>query len=93
MPATKPVIRGLVVDDEGRLWVDRAVEQGALPLYDVFDRDGRYQGSVQLGFEPDPYLSIRVRHGFIYAVELDDLDVPFIVRARVPEAIRLTAGR
>jgi sugar lactone lactonase YvrE len=87
MPKTKPLIRKLIVDDEGRLWVRRWVKDGADPLYDVFDRDGEFQGSVKLDFRPDRPLLIRIRHGHIYAVVLDELDVPSIVRAKVPQGI------
>lgn len=98
MPDTKPLIRRLIVDDEGRLWVERAVPPGADPRYDVFDRDGELQGSVALAFTPDrargsarlsPRLHpIRIRHGHIYAVVLNAMDVPRVVRAEVPDVIR-----
>jgi hypothetical protein len=98
MPDTKPVIRRLIVDDEGRLWVERAVPAGADPRYDVFDRDGEFLGSVALAFTPDQTrrstsLSsrlnpIRIRHGHIYAVVLNEMDVPSVVRADVPDVIR-----
>jgi len=44
IPDRKPVIDGLVVDDAGRLWVDRVVPLGEHPLYDVFEPDGDYLG-------------------------------------------------
>jgi hypothetical protein len=87
MPETKPQIQKLIVDDEGRLWVERTVREGADPLYDVFNQDGMYQGSVELRFQPHRFLPIRIRHGHIYAVVLDELDVPSIVRAEVPEVL------
>jgi hypothetical protein len=88
MPETKPLIRKLIVDDEGRLWVRRWVEDGADPLYDIFDRNGEFHGSVKLEFRPDRPLFIRIRHGHIYAVVLDELDVPSIVRAELPDVFR-----
>lgn len=84
---TKPLIQKLIVDDKGRLWVERTVEEGANPLYDLFNRNGDFLGSVALSFTPNPNLPIRIRHGHIYAVVLDKLDVPSIVRARVPALI------
>lgn len=87
---TKPLIQKLMVDDEGRLWVERTVEKGASPLYDIFNRNGDFLGSVALSVTPDPNIPIRIRHGQIYAVVLDELDVPSIVRARVPA---LTEGQ
>jgi len=64
--------------------VERTVEEGATPLYDLFNRNGDHLGSVALSVTPDPNVPIRVRHGHIYAVVLDELDVPSIVRVRVP---------
>jgi len=87
MPENKPVIEKLIPDDEGRLWVERSVREGAEPVYDIFDREGEYLGSVRLGFRPDQYRPIRIRHGFIYAVVLDEWDVPSVVRAPVPEEV------
>ncbi len=83
----KPVIAGLVMDDEGRLWVRRVVGNDEAALYDLFERDGTYVSSVRLGFEPAPYLPIRIRNGRIYALTLGSLDIPFIVRATVPQPV------
>jgi len=84
IPSVKPIIRGMFMDDTGQVWVQREVRQGAKPHFDIFDRAGEFRGSIQLAFSPAPYRPIRVRHGFLYTVELDALDVPSIVRARVP---------
>lgn len=91
----KPVIEGLVVDDVGRLWVDRVVPSGERPLHDVFEPDGDYLGSIRLGFDPNRYLSIRIRDGRLYALVQDELDIPFVVRADVPVLLEATesAGR
>lgn len=95
MPDVKPVIEGLVVDDRGRLWVDRVVPLGETPLYDVFERDGDYLGSIRLAFEPNQYLPIRIRDGRLYALVQDELDIPFVVRAALPVLLEATesAGR
>jgi hypothetical protein len=90
MPETKPVVAGLVVDDVRRLWVGRIVGKDETPLYDVFDRHGTYVGSVRLGFKPSPYLPLKIRGGQIYALVRDELDIPFVVRAGVPELERPT---
>ncbi len=87
MAETKPLIQRLIVDDEGRLWVERTEREGANPLYDIFDKHGGFQGSVELEFKPDQIRPIRIRHGRIYAVVLDELDVPSIVRTEIPELI------
>ncbi len=91
MPEVKPVLAGLVVDDEDRLWVERTgggnpaglppVTPGeAFPFYDLFSQEGDYLGSVRLGFEP-AIGHIWVQHGNIYSVVNDELDIPYVVRA------------
>jgi hypothetical protein len=80
MPDTKPAISGLMMDDEGRLWVRRGGTERGLPVYDIFSRSGDYEGSVRLNFTPAPYLPLRIRSGRIYALVPDDLGVPYVVR-------------
>lgn len=81
--STKPVIDQLNLDDQGRLWVRRRMEGGQTSVYDVFDRQGEYMGSVRLGFRPSA-LPPRIRNGSLYAVVADQLDVQTVVRADVP---------
>ncbi len=80
-PGSKPMIEGFFVDDEGRLWVKRAVPHDALPFHDLFNEDGDYLGSVRLGFHPAPYVPIWVQHGNIYTWVVDEMDVQYVVRA------------
>jgi hypothetical protein len=81
---TKPVIDQLNLDDEGRLWVRRRMDQGQTPVYDVFDREGEFVASVRLGFRPVIALPPRLRNGKLYAVVTDDLGVHTVVRADLP---------
>jgi streptogramin lyase len=81
MPETKPPVVRLLVDDERRLWVMRATSDTAGAHLDAFDHEGHYLGSVYLRFTPASYLPIRIRHGRLYAVVLDEFDVPFVVRS------------
>jgi sugar lactone lactonase YvrE len=84
LPATKPAATSFFFDDEGNLWVERVtandVENAS---YDVFDSIGRFLGTVDL---PMPLLSNPqpiVRDGLLYGVTRDELDVPYVVRARI----------
>ncbi|MCY3546860.1 MAG: 6-bladed beta-propeller [Gemmatimonadetes bacterium] len=83
MPDFKPVLEDMFMDDEGRLWVKRAVPADAPPFFDLFSDDGDYLGSIRLGFAPAPYRPLWVQHGNIYAVIEDELDVPYVVRGAV----------
>jgi hypothetical protein len=84
LPATKPAATSFFFDDEGNVWVERVtandVENAS---YDVFDPIGRFLGTVDL---PMPLLSNPqpiVRDGVLYGVTRDELDVPYVVRARI----------
>jgi hypothetical protein len=82
MPAHQPAIARLVMDDAGRLWAGRTATEGAASTYDLFRPDGEYVGAVAFGFHPAPSIPIRVRHGRVYAVVRDSLDIPSVVRTR-----------
>ena len=83
MPDVKPILAGLYVDDEGRLWVERATANDVPPFYDLFSQDGDYLGSVRFAFQPRPSSRVTVQHGNIYTWVVDELDTPFVVRAPV----------
>ncbi|MCY3809786.1 MAG: 6-bladed beta-propeller [Gemmatimonadetes bacterium] len=80
MADVKPVLAGIFVDDEGVLWVERVVPSDAPAFYDRYSAEGDYLGSVRLAFEPAGG-KIWVQHGSIYSWVVDELDVPFVVRA------------
>ena len=79
MPDTKPMLQGLFVDDQGRLWVERVTPEDAPDFYDLYSQDGDYLGSVRLAFEAAG--PIWVRHGSIHTWVVDEFDVPYVVRA------------
>ena len=80
----------LFLDDEGNIWVERFVasEEDEGRLFDLFDPEGRFLGTLRLPFSlhrvgqrsrPAPL----VRNGVLHAVTKDELDVSFVVRARI----------
>jgi hypothetical protein len=52
-------------------------------LFDVFDPAGRYLGAVLAPFPAEFNPAPIVRDGYMYAVSEDELEVPFVVRARI----------
>jgi hypothetical protein len=82
MPVVKPMLQGLFVDDQGRLWVERVTPRDAPAFYDLYSQDGDYLGSVRLAFEAAG--PIWVRHGDIYSWVVDELEAPYVVRASAP---------
>ncbi len=93
IPGYKPLFRELVADDEDRLWVELN-SSAALQfvLFDVFSPDGGFLGRVgaPLGNVAYPPLVVR---GRLYAVVVDSLGVPQVIRARVPALPQASAGK
>ena len=79
MPDFKPILQGILVDDEDRLWVRRTVPADAPPFFDLFSQYGDHLGSVRLAFQPG--YRYWIRHGAIYTWVVDDVGVQYVVRA------------
>lgn len=84
LPETKPPVQSFFRDDEENTWVEVTTsqeEQGH--VFDVFDAEGRYLGAVHMPFplsaSPFPIL----RNGALYGIVRDEMDVTYVVRARV----------
>jgi hypothetical protein len=83
VPATRPPLYGLSLDDDGRLWVRLSEPTADTTAYDVFGRDGRHAETVWVPFRVDAYVPPVVRGDTLWAVVLDELDVQYVVRARL----------
>lgn len=84
IPGTKPATEDFFLDDEGNIWVQPVTtqeEQGR--VFDVFDPEGRFLGSVRLPFALSMYPPPIVRGSVLYGVSEDELEVPYVVRARI----------
>jgi len=89
-PSTKPALSQFFVDDRGGVWVVPPVaRERPSPVLHVFDSEGRYLGELTLPFPLSPFPSPVFRGDKLYAVTRDELDVPYVVAAR----IRRTVGR
>ena len=87
-PKSKPAAASFFIDDEGNLWVQRRVagsggdDEGR--LFDLFDAEGRYLGTLRLPFSLPRLVPVPiVREGVLHGVTHDELDVPYVVRARI----------
>jgi len=110
IPDTKPPFTGIMVDEDGHVWVqlsqpavefrsetealeeERRTGRPQLRLrepvvFDVFEPDGRYLGTVRMpnGFRTGPQPVIR--GDMMWAVVVDDLDVPRVVRFAIQHAV------
>jgi hypothetical protein len=87
IPGVKPALEGMFVAQEGHLWVaatprNRA-DQGY--VFDIFDPAGRYLGPLRLPFRLSRYPLPVIRGGLLVGVTRDELEVPFVVRARIEQ--------
>ena len=87
-PKSKASTASFFIDDEGNLWVERQVvatdAADAGRIFDLFDREGRFLGTVRLPFSlawsrPRPV----VRDGVLWGVTRDEVGVVCVVRARI----------
>jgi len=59
---------------------DHVVENFGAPGWEVFDRDGRFLGVVDM---PEQFKPILFRHDVIYGVSRDELNVEYVVRLHI----------
>lgn len=84
VPKTKPAFTSLQVDDRGYVWVEPSLAAGeSAPAFDVFDPEGRYVGRVALPAGVGRIFNPVVRGDRIYAVALDEMEVPSVVGFRL----------
>lgn len=81
VPATKPPLYGLSLDDRDRLWIRVTEPTADTTLYDVFGRDGIHAETVALPFRIDRYVPPVVRGDTLWGVATDDMDVQYVIRA------------
>ena len=83
IPDVKPAVQGLFTSAEGNLWVQTSSPGGGV-TYDVLAPDGAYLGSTA----PVPLATVFwlrpvVSGDSYWTVVFDELDVPYVVRARI----------
>jgi hypothetical protein len=84
IPSTKPRANNLYFDDEGNIWV--AVLSASSEVgreFDIFDPEGRYLGVVELPFKLQLGRAPIFRDGVLYGIAVDELEVQYVVVARV----------
>lgn len=84
-PSRKPPTRNFFLDDLGHLWVSRTAAAGEDEgrVWDIFDPEGRFLGELALPFNLALGPLPRVHNDVLYGVVRDEMDVPYVVRARV----------
>lgn len=77
IPEYRPPVRSLLAAADGRLWLEWSAAPGAPVTWWVLDRDG---GPAAQFTVPRPLAARAADGGSVWAVETDELDVPYVVR-------------
>lgn len=87
VPTIRPAVEDIFASAEGNLWV-RTPSGGDGVLFDVYSGDGAHLGtaSLALGLTLSGQATPVVRGDQIWLVVTDELDVPYVVRARIAPA-------
>ena len=85
IPATKPPIAQLTVDEDGRLWVQHTARFGDTSVtFDVHDPAGKHLGRLRLPTRPSlSGLPVRARGNDVWLAVRDEDDVVGIARYRL----------
>lgn len=99
LPESGPTISGILADDEGRVWLERAGGRPPLArhdeddgpagtVWDVFDGEGRWLGGVRSA-RPLVTVSrpVRIRDGAMYGVTRGEMNEELVVRMPLPELV------
>ena len=87
IPTERPAYEALFVSDNGDVWTRTAGKPGEDGHdFDVFDLEGRYLGPVRSDVVLSTRLRPIVRDDLVYAVAIDPLEVPYLVRMRMSAA-------
>jgi len=82
IPAVKPAVLALDVDDTGCLWVRPGTTENGT-VFDVYDSAGRPVAEARAAFAIAPYRPVLVRGDHLYTVVSDPDGVPYVVRGRI----------
>ncbi|MGD2045316.1 MAG: hypothetical protein PVJ80_10340 [Gemmatimonadota bacterium] len=82
-PAERTPIENLLMDDEGRVWIEAA--RATDTVWEVFDARGRLLASVP-GFDYDKSVAPSIRGGLMAWVRTDSLDVQYVEWGRLVES-------
>jgi hypothetical protein len=84
VPERKAPLRALIFDHSGRLWVQLSAPDGAMNRADIYERDGKWSGTVEWPSD------VELRNGYVdsgtaLGVSRDSLGVERVVRLRIRE--------
>lgn len=84
IPTERPIVESIFLDNRGRIWV-RVHDGGDGTTFDIFSREGRYEGTVTSPLAIVTAPAPVVVDDRIYAVYTDELGVQYVLRGRIDE--------
>lgn len=82
IPKVKPLLLGLQVDGEGRLWVRRSAGPGTA-AFDLYSAQGQPIARFNIAHPVSPWHRPVVRGNQVWLVTQEDGEIPYIVRGRL----------
>ena len=84
IPRVKPIIQAAFVDEEGRLWVRRSSDVGA--VFDLYSGQGKAIATLHLPYPVTTYHRPVVRAGRAWFVVQEEGEIPYVIRGRIEPA-------
>ena len=87
VPTIRPAVEAIFTSAEGNVWV-RTPSGGDGVLFDVYSEDGAYLGMARRapGLDFSGQVTPVVRGDLMWLLVTDELDVPYVIRARIVPA-------
>jgi hypothetical protein len=82
IPALKPIIRRVVIDDSGRPWINPTIDD-TTQVWDVFGTDGKQVAVARSVLEISRWQPVVFKGNRIYAITRDSNDVQTVFRGRI----------
>jgi hypothetical protein len=81
VPQRYPFVERLSADAAGNVWVETGSASGT--VWDVFSPEGTHLRTVATDLPIQPWVNPVIRGDTLWTVVTDELDVPYVVRARI----------
>ena len=79
VPPHKPGVTGMMLTDEGRIWLGRQPDAAGRKTWTILDAEGRAIGDLELR---STFRPMALAGDIVWGVETDDLDIPYVVGVR-----------
>lgn len=79
VPPHKPGVTGMMLTDEGDIWLGRQPDASGWKVWTILDGDGAAIGDLELR---STFRPMAVAGDLVWGVEMDELDVPYVIGVR-----------